>query len=602
MEPRFKLVKIYNRSDGGSADSVQQPAERHLLPPAFPRDQPWSSNNNLQTTDGHEVLLMSKPHLQGGPSHGWKHSPTICHGLIQTVLRHGEAPEHLQYTDDIIMWGNTAEEVFENGKKIVQILLKASFAIKQSKVKGPAQEIQFLGIKWQDGCCQILMDVINKITAMSPPISPKETQAFLGAVGFWRMKIPNYSLIVSPLYQVTRKKNDVKWGPEQRQAFEQIKQEIVHGVALGPVWAGQDVKNVLYTAAGENGPAWSLWQKAPGETRGYRGSKARYTPTEKEILAAYEGVQAASEVFGPEAQLLLAPQLLVLGWMFKGRVPSTHHATDATWSMWVALITQRARIGNSSRPGILEVIMDWPEGKDFGILPEEEVMHAEEGPQYNKLPENEKQYALFTDGSCCIVGKHQRWKAAVVETAEGEGESSQFAEVKAIQLALDIAEREKWPVLYLYTDSWMVANALWGTSKQQQVDQAAKIEAAQVDLDWQHKGGLFIARWAHDTSGHQGRHATYRWARDRGLDLTMDTIAQLKYKHGEAWQIDYITLPQTCQGKRYVLTVVEATTGWSETYPMPHTTAWNTILGLEKQVLWRHGTPERIESDNGTHF
>ncbi|KAK4829722.1 hypothetical protein QYF61_006183 [Mycteria americana] len=60
----------------------------------------------------------------------------------------------------------------------------------------------------------------------------------------------------------------------------------------------------------------------------------------------------------------------------------------------------------------------------------------------------------------------------------------------------------------------------------QQVDQAAKIEVAQVDLDWQHKGELFIARWAHDTSGHQGRDATYRWARDRGVDLTMDTIAQ----------------------------------------------------------------------------
>ena len=50
----------------------------------------------------------------------------------------------------------------------------------------------------------------------------------------------------------------------------------------------------------------------------------------------------------------------------------------------------------------------------------------------------------------------------VAETAEGEGESSQFAEVKAIQLALDIAEWEKWPVLYLYADSFMVANALWG--------------------------------------------------------------------------------------------------------------------------------------------
>ncbi|KFQ64674.1 hypothetical protein N334_14325, partial [Pelecanus crispus] len=197
---------------------------------------------------------------------GQKHNPTIHHRQIQTALEQGEALEHLQYIDDIIVWSNTAEEVFEKEEKTVQILLKAGFAIKQSKVKGPAQEIQFLGIKWQDGYCQIPMDVINKITGMSPPTSKKETQAFLGVAGFSRMHIPNYSLIVSPLYQVTWKKNDFKWGPEQQQAFEQIKQEIVHAVALGPVWAGQDVKNVLYTSAGENGPTWTLWQKAPGET------------------------------------------------------------------------------------------------------------------------------------------------------------------------------------------------------------------------------------------------------------------------------------------------------------------------------------------------
>ncbi|RMC11865.1 hypothetical protein DUI87_11991 [Hirundo rustica rustica] len=74
-----------------------------------------------------------------------------------------------------------------------------------------------------------------------------------------------------------------------------------------------------------------------------------------------------------------------------------------------------------------------------------------------------------------------------------------------------------------------------------------------------------------------------------------------KCKYGEAWQIDYITPPQTRQGKHYVLTM-EATTGWLETYPVPHATAQNTVLDLEKQILWRHGTPERIESDNGTHF
>jgi len=44
----------------------------------------------------------------------------------------------------------------------------------------------------------------------------------------------------------------------------------------------------------------------------------------------------------------------------------------------------------------------------------------------------------------------------------------------------------------------------------------------------------------------------------------------LKYKHGEAWHIDCITLPQTNQGKHYMLTMVEVTTRWLETYPVPH--------------------------------
>uniref|UniRef100_A0A8C5TPT8 RNase H type-1 domain-containing protein n=1 Tax=Malurus cyaneus samueli TaxID=2593467 RepID=A0A8C5TPT8_9PASS len=217
-----------------------------------------------------------------------------------------------------------------------------------------------------------------------------------------------------------------------------------------------------------------------------------------------------------------------------------------------------------------------------------------------------------------------------------KAKSSKFAEVKAIQVALGVAEREKWPILYLYTDSWMVANALWGWLQQwkknnwlrrgkpiwaaalwqdiaarvekitlkvrhvdahvprsrateehlnnERVDKAAKIEIAQVDLDWERKGELFIARWAHETSGHLGRDATYRWARDRGVDLTMEAISQvihecetcaaikratrvkplwnrgrwLGFQYGEAWQVDYIgPLPQTRQGKCYILTMVE---------------------------------------------
>jgi len=49
-----------------------------------------------------------------------------------------------------------------------------------------------------------------------------------------------------------------------------------------------------------------------------------------------------------------------MGWMFKERVPSTHHATNATCSKWVAPITQQGQVGNPDHPGILELILDWP--------------------------------------------------------------------------------------------------------------------------------------------------------------------------------------------------------------------------------------------------
>lgn len=129
--------------------------------------------------------------------------------LIQTAPKKGEASEHFQYIDDTIVQENTTEKGFENGEKIIRILLKDSFAITQSKVKGPAQETQVLRVKWQDGYCQTAMDVVNKTAAISPPASEKETQAFLGAVGFWTMHLPDYSDTVSPLYHVTHKRTVV---------------------------------------------------------------------------------------------------------------------------------------------------------------------------------------------------------------------------------------------------------------------------------------------------------------------------------------------------------------------------------------------------------
>lgn len=70
-------------------------------------------------------------------------------------------------------------------------------------------------------------------------------------------------------------------------------------------------------------------------------------------------------------------------------------------------------------------------------------------PHHNDLSNYEKKYAFFTDGSCCLVGSQQRYKAAIwiptwrVAEVRDRGELLQFMKVKVIQLALEIAVWEK---------------------------------------------------------------------------------------------------------------------------------------------------------------
>ncbi|RMC11087.1 hypothetical protein DUI87_12279 [Hirundo rustica rustica] len=99
----------------------------------------------------------------------------------------------------------------------------------------------------------------------------------------------------------------------------------------------------------------------------------------------------------------------------------------------------------------------------------------------------------------------------------------------AAEIWQDIAARvEKLTVKVRHVDAHVSkSQANEEHHNNEQVDKAAKVKVSQVDLDWQHKGEVFLARWAHDASGHQGRDATYRWARDRGVDLTMDNISQV---------------------------------------------------------------------------
>lgn len=68
--------------------------------------------------------------------------------------------EELKNTVDIIVWGSDTKEVVYAPHRVIQILLKAGFTIKKSKVKGSGAGDSVLGNKMAEwmlcsyGCCQ----------------------------------------------------------------------------------------------------------------------------------------------------------------------------------------------------------------------------------------------------------------------------------------------------------------------------------------------------------------------------------------------------------------------------------------------------------------
>jgi hypothetical protein len=64
---------------------------------------------------------------------------------------------------------------------------------------------------------------VEAILKIGTPRSKKEVQSFLGRVNFLRRFIPNLAEIIKYITNMLRKGSEIKWTPEARKYFEDIK-------------------------------------------------------------------------------------------------------------------------------------------------------------------------------------------------------------------------------------------------------------------------------------------------------------------------------------------------------------------------------------------
>ena len=143
----------------------------------------------------------------------------MMNDLFRDLILRGKV---IVYLDDILIFTNSLEEHRKIVREVLEILRQHKLTCKPEKCEFEVQETEYLGHIIAPGIVKMDPAKVAGVTDWPEPKSKKDVQSFLGFANFYRRFIAGYSKIATPLNKLTGQ-SEWTWGPEQKEAFEQIK-------------------------------------------------------------------------------------------------------------------------------------------------------------------------------------------------------------------------------------------------------------------------------------------------------------------------------------------------------------------------------------------
>jgi hypothetical protein len=181
------------------------------------------------------------------------------HRVMDITLANEKDKFIVIYLDDITVYSTSDKQHLEHLKQVFHKCRKFGISLNPKKCHFIVEEGKILGHIISKEGIKIDPSWVEGILKIGTSCSKKEVQSFLGKVNFLRRFIPNLAETIKHITCMIKKGNEIKWNPEAKKSFEDIK------VALtkAPILARLDFTKyfLLFSFASEHTIAGVLLRK-----------------------------------------------------------------------------------------------------------------------------------------------------------------------------------------------------------------------------------------------------------------------------------------------------------------------------------------------------
>lgn len=221
---------------------------------------------------------------------GLKTAPATFQRTMDNVLRGLQGLHCMVYLDDIIIYGNSLDNMIQNLRTVFDRIRATNMKIQLDKSEFLRKEVLYLGHTITKEGLKPNDDKITAVLNYPLPKTTTEIKSFLGLVGYYRRFIKDFAKITQPLTTCLKKRNKIIIDQKYIDAFNKCKELLTHAPLLQypdydkPFILTTDASNIALGAVLSQGQIGSDKPIAYA-SRTLSDSESRYSTIERELLA-----------------------------------------------------------------------------------------------------------------------------------------------------------------------------------------------------------------------------------------------------------------------------------------------------------------------------